>query len=124
MAFEQVNTTPLSPPPTSILGNTLTTGTGATLITIPAGRVWWGSVAVEASGTAAAASAAVSIAGTGALPAPGTLLQVDVVDAAGGLGTANANNLTGVYVSAGATAATLTATIVGTGSCSVNGILL
>lgn len=125
MAASEVYTTPRVPAPTAILGNTLVVATATTLITIPAGRTWQGSVAAEASATAAAASAVISTAGTGVVPAAGNLLVVDALGAAGGLGDSNANNMANVYVSAPAgNAVTLTATIVGTGSCSANGILL
>lgn len=124
MASSQTYVTPLVPAPTDILGNTVAVGTATALITIPAGRTWKGSVAVEASATTASSSASVATAGSTVRPAAGNVLAIDATGATGGLGDSNANTMSDVYVSAGSSAATLTATIVGTGSCSVNGVLL
>lgn len=55
---------------------------GVTILTVPAGRTWRGSLSLAASASAAIGAAAANtgarldIAGTGALPAAGTLLRV------------------------------------------------
>lgn len=62
------------PVPASIVGGSATTN-GATIITVPAGRTWRGSVSVSASnGSAAAFSASVVTSGTGVSPTAGTAL--------------------------------------------------
>lgn len=118
MGASQVDVQPVVPAPTNILGKTITSGTAVTLITIPAGRTWYGTLGVESTG-AAANSATVLIVGSTTTPAAGTLLECDGV-----ANTANSNHLHGAYISAGSSSASLSGTIIGTGSVSVNGILL
>lgn len=124
MAASQIATQPITPAPTSILGATITSGTAVTLITIPANRTWYGTVAAECAATTAASSATLLIVGSTATPAAGTLLKADAVGATGGLGVSNANHMHNVYISAGSSSATVSGTIIGTGSVSINGVLL
>lgn len=62
----------------------LATSNGATIITIPAGRIWSGiitlsaTVIVASSGAAVNANARVSTAGTGVLPPAGDYIRLDV----------------------------------------------
>lgn len=118
MGASQVDIKPVVPAPTSILGKTITSGTAVNLITIPAGRTWYGTLGVESTG-AAGNSASILIIGSTATPAAGTLLQCDAV-----ANSANSNHMHGAYISAGSSSASLSGTVVGTGSVSVNGILL
>lgn len=91
---------------------------GATIITIPAGRVWAGSVSlnctltVAASGAAVSSGATVSIAGSTATPAAGVILRVWVSAPAQQAGTtaqvANNDHIPLLVIAAGTSAATLT----------------
>lgn len=74
---------PFVPDSSNILAGLATANSG-TIITIPAGRTWIGSVTVSASvlvavaGAAVSASARVSTAGTGVIPAAGDYVRVDI----------------------------------------------
>jgi hypothetical protein len=83
------------PDPSNILCG-LATSNAATIITIPAGKTWVGtivlsaSVAVASGGATINASARVSTAGTGVVPAAGDYVRVDLsapASVAAGLGT-------------------------------------
>lgn len=89
---------------------TATTG-ATTLITVPAGRTWVGSVIVSAVAQNAAANAVlgearatVSVAGAGAAPAAGTLFELGAL--------AGANVAAGLVGSQGANSGTVSAIIV------------
>lgn len=110
---------------------TFTSTTAATtIITVPAGRIWIGSVVVSCAAQNAAANAVVgeargtiSIAGTGATPAAGTLFEVECLVGANavagtvGGGTANRGIVRAVVIAPAGNAVTiqLAATITGTG---------
>jgi len=120
----RIETMPVVPAPTSILGDMITSGTAAPLFTIPAGRTWFGSMAVECSGTTANAQAVILLTGSTVTPAAGNILQADANSAAAGTGNANNNQISNVYISAGTSSATVSGTITGTGSVTAWGILL
>lgn len=94
------------------------TSSGGTIITIPAGETWQGSLSasIGADANNSALSIAVAGGGTGVSPAAGTvLLAVGVKVAALSINNAG-NNIGTVYVTAGDADATLTATATGGGS--------
>lgn len=90
---------PFVPNAASILAGVATTN-GGTIITVPAGQTWMGTVTLSASvlvavgGAAVSASARVSTAGTGVLPAAGDYLRLDLGAPAAGtaLAGSSANN--------------------------------
>ena len=79
---------PFIPDPSNILCG-LATASGGTLITVPAGKTWQGtvtmtaSVVVAAAGSALNASARVSTLGVGAQPPPGDYIRIDLGAPAG-----------------------------------------
>jgi hypothetical protein len=81
-----------------ILSNAVTatnTTTPQTLLTIPAGRTWVGSIALAATNSAASgatAIASISTAGTGVTPAAGALLKVHCSTVGTTAGLASQNN--------------------------------
>lgn len=74
---------PFAPDPADILAGLATSNSG-TIITIPAGRTWSGTVTLSASvlvttaGAAVNASARVSTAGTGVVPTAGDYVRLDI----------------------------------------------
>lgn len=66
----------------------LATASGGTIITVPAGRIWIGTVTISASaivasgGAAVTASARVSVLGAGANPPAGDYVRLDLVSPA------------------------------------------
>lgn len=93
--------------PSSILGGSSNAG-GATLVTIPAGKTWRGSVQI--SNETPNSSVQVQTVGAGVTPAAGTALCASVL-AAGASATSNAD-IAEVYVSAPAGNAVTLATVV------------
>lgn len=90
-------------------------GTAQTLLTIPAGRTWVGSLAISGTNTAAAgatAIATIATAGSGVIPAAGALLKVhcSTVGTTAGLAAANNNISDVVVVAPAANSVTLTLT--------------
>lgn len=94
------------PAPTSILCNginVVNTITGSTIITIPAGRTWYGTVHVAANNTTAVAADAVALVkvfGSGVAPANGTI--VAFAAASGATGTTDGGTSGPLYIAAGA----------------------
>ena len=84
---------PFIPDPSNILCGLAITN-GGTIITIPAGRIWQGTVTLSGStlvaiaGTALSASARVSTAGTGVIPAAGDYVRLDIGAPASAVGLA------------------------------------
>lgn len=74
---------PFAPDPANILCG-LATASGNTIITIPAGRVWQGTVVISANvlvginAAAVSASARISTAGAGVTPAAGDYIRLDI----------------------------------------------
>ena len=103
---------PFVPDPSNILSG-LATSNAATIITIPAGRTWMGTVTISASavvavaGAAINASARVSTAGSGVIPATGDYIRLDLGAPASGTaltGTASNSSISSpLTVSAPAT---------------------
>jgi hypothetical protein len=127
--------TPVAPAAANILSGVATTSTG-TVITIPANRVWVGSVTVSgslalaAAGVGANANVRATVTGATAAPAAGDFLRVELDLATQGAATtgavANSATQNGVCIVAGTSAATiqLNFTNATTASCSANGVLL
>lgn len=120
--------------------NTTASGGPTTVITIPAGRTWVGSVTVQcvcynaaAVTSAAVATGVVTTAGTGVVPAAASYLRCDAVvgaDAVGGLDgdQSEAFNTAEMYVVAPAgnsVTVAITSTVTGTGrvNCTASGLL-
>lgn len=110
----------VQPPPAadSVLGGA--GDQGATILTVPAGRTWRGSLSLAASAQAAIGTAAAStgarldIAGAGSLPAAGTLLRIPLAvpattaTATMGAGATGSISARDVTIIAGAAAVTVT----------------
>jgi hypothetical protein len=127
---------PYIPKPADILCG-LQTSNGATLITIPAGRIWSGIVTVSAtalvasSGAAVSANARVSTAGTGVVPGAGDYVRLDLAAPASVLsavGTASNSSISAPLIvsapSGNSVALVLNTTNVNTASASACGVLL
>lgn len=121
------------PAPANILsGSSVTVGSAQTLVTVPAGRTWKGTLSASIGAAAATTSysAVFNTAGTGAVPAPATnLFAVSTSELTAASGESNANGTSGVvYVAAPAgnsVTVTVTATAAATGFfAEANGILL
>jgi hypothetical protein len=84
--------------PGQILANAVSatnTAAAQTLLTVPAGRTWLGSLALAATNTAAAGATGISTiatAGTGVVPAAGPLLKVHCSTVGTTAGLASQNN--------------------------------
>lgn len=125
---------PIAPDAPNILSG-VATAAAATVITIPAGRVWSGWVTVSAALVTAAsasgvnASARATVTGGTATPPAGDALRVDLSTAtqtASSTGQTAESVTSYVVVAAGSSAATiqLNATNTTTQSCSCSGVML
>jgi|SRR5882757_3421686 len=118
----------------ALCGNATTNG--GTILTIPAGTSWKGTVTLSATvqigsgGAAVMASARVSIAGAGAMPPAGDYLRVDLQAPAsilGAIGTGDSGSMmSDMFITAGASPVTLVLNTTGTSSqsASANGRIL
>lgn len=119
MAYGQVATVPVPAAPSNILSGSadaVNTAAAQPIITIPAGRTWYGTVTCSMANLAAtgtSVSAAVATAGTGVTPAVGTVLLKVICNTVGTVAGEAANeNVSGpLYVVApSGNAVTLTLT--------------
>lgn len=114
MASSQVAMQPITPAPTSILCNginVVNSVTPSTIITIPAGRTWYGTIHTAANNTTAIAAdavATVKVNGTGVPPANSTIIAL--CTAIGATGPAIGGASGPIYIAAGTGAATVTLT--------------
>lgn len=128
---------PFNPDPSNILVG-LAIANGGTIITVPAGRTWYGLVTLSGALTTAAAavgangSVRASTAGAGAVPAAGDYVRLDLAAPGGVLGALVGSQDSGqiqqsLYVSAPATNAVtlvMNSTNTTVQSASASGILL
>lgn len=122
-----------TPLPADVLGGT--GGGGQTILTVPAGRTWKGSLSLSVSVSAAVGAAGgpqtcgLDLTGAGATPAAGRIVQVTVVlptttaTATAGAAGDNAAHLSDVVIVAGAGAPAVLA-VTGSASGTARGVLI